>query len=78
MKFMAGENGKNPEKKTYPDSVSSTKKPIWSDRDANPVVGGGRLTACAKEVPSNNILKFYRGKRKPNSAFHATKLCVRK
>ena len=34
MKSVLGENGRNPEK-TYPDSVSSTTKPTWSDRDAN-------------------------------------------
>ena len=34
MKFVAGENGKTPIK-TYPDPVSSTTKPTWSDRDAN-------------------------------------------
>ena len=34
MKFVAEENGRNPEK-TYLDSVSSTTKPTWSDRDAN-------------------------------------------
>ena len=34
MKFVAGGNGRNP-KKTYPDSVSSTKKLTWNDRDMN-------------------------------------------
>ena len=34
MKFVVGENGRNPEK-TYSDPVSSTTKPTWSDRDAN-------------------------------------------
>ena len=36
MKYVAGENGRNLEK-TYPDSVSSNTKHIWSDRDANSV-----------------------------------------
>ena len=48
MKVVAGENRRNP-KKTYPDSVSFTTKPTWSDRDANK--GGERLTACATEGP---------------------------
>ena len=33
MKFVTGENGRNPEK-NYLDSVSSTKKTTWSVRDA--------------------------------------------
>ena len=32
MKFVVGENGRNPVK-TYPDPVSSTAKPTWRDRD---------------------------------------------
>ena len=42
MKFVVGENGRNP-KKTYPDLISSTTKPTWSDRDPKlkiPAVGG--------------------------------------
>ena len=31
MKFVAGEN----ERKAYPDSVSFTTEPTWSDRDEN-------------------------------------------
>ena len=34
MKFVEGENRRNP-RKDYPDSVSSTTKPTWSDRDTN-------------------------------------------
>ena len=41
MKFVVGENGR----KTYPDPVSSTTKPTWSDRDANS--GPQRWEACA-------------------------------
>ena len=36
MKYVAGEKVRNPEK-TYPVSVSSNTKLIWSDRDANSV-----------------------------------------
>ena len=34
MKFVVGENGRNP-RKTYPDPVPFTTKPTWSNQDVN-------------------------------------------
>ena len=43
-------------RKTYPDPVSSTTKPTWSDRRklGTPAVGGERLTACTTR-PHNTL-----------------------
>ena len=43
MKFVAEENWRNPEK-TYPHSLSSTKKLIWRDRDV--ILEPQRWEAC--------------------------------
>ena len=53
MKFVAGETGETLTK-SYPDSVSPTTKPTWSDRDANSALGGERVTACATEQLSSS------------------------
>ena len=56
MKFVVGENGRNPEK-NLPRPRSATTKPTWRDRDLNSgpqraaAVGGERLTACATRPP---------------------------
>ena len=57
-----GKTGETP-RKTYPDLVSSTTKPTWSDRDANsgPQRSGGRrapnrLRHEAAKDKNNNLL----------------------
>ena len=51
IKFMAEENGRNPDK-TYPESDSPTTKATWSDRDLSAAMGGERLTPYATKSPT--------------------------
>ena len=61
MKFVAEENGRNPEK-TYPKLrfVHYDSLMEWSNRELeNPTVGGDRLTSCAAELLAIVVLKHY-------------------
>ena len=57
MKFVAGENGRNPEKNLpRPRSVHHEIHMEWPRRElGTPAVGGERLTACATRPPHSYI-----------------------
>ena len=55
MKFVVGENGRNPEE-TYPDADSSTMKPRFSYGDANS--GPQRWVALDEPLAPRSRLKL--------------------
>ena len=60
MKYIAGENGGNSEKKTYLDPALFTTKPTWSDRDVNSGPQG-RMRATMRRVWRNDGMKYIVG-----------------
>ena len=60
MKFVAWENGRNPEE-TYPNYDLSSTKPTWSDLRREfgiPAVGGEFLTACVMDPPFMDLFIY--------------------
>ena len=61
MKFVTGKNWRNPEK-NYLDSLSSTTKLTWIDRDVNsgPHRGGRRATNPFRHEVAPNSSIYYK------------------